>query len=97
LESEKKTVRFRIETEVETDGRWIAEIREIPGALAHGKTEAEAKANAVKLASRLKADEEELGAYQDALVRKGLGDVRAGRVVSHDAVVERFRKLRADS
>jgi hypothetical protein len=39
-------LRFNIETERETDGRWIAEIPEIPGAMAYGKTEDEAKANA---------------------------------------------------
>ena len=34
----------------------------------------------------------ELHAYQDALVRKGLEDIRKGRVVSHDDVVTRIRK-----
>jgi len=45
-------LQFKIETERETDGRWIAEIPEIPGALAYGKTEDEAKANAYALALR---------------------------------------------
>jgi predicted RNase H-like HicB family nuclease len=52
-------VRFNIETERETDGRWIAEIPEIPGALAYGKTENEAKANAYALALRAIADDVE--------------------------------------
>jgi predicted transcriptional regulator len=30
-------------------------------------------------------------AYQDALVRKGLEDVRKGRVVSHEEVVRRLK------
>ena len=34
----------------------------------------------------------ELHAYQDALVREGLEDVRAGRVVSHEEVVKRLKK-----
>jgi predicted transcriptional regulator len=34
----------------------------------------------------------ELHAYQDALVRKGLEEMRTGRVVSHDKVVERLRR-----
>lgn len=42
-------MQFKIETERETDGRWIAEIPEIPGALAYGKTEDEAKAIAYAL------------------------------------------------
>jgi predicted transcriptional regulator len=32
-----------------------------------------------------------LHAYQDALVRKGLGEMRRGRVVSHEEVVKRLR------
>ena len=52
-------LRFRIETERETDGRWIAEIPEIPGALAYGKTEDKAKANAYALALRAIADDVE--------------------------------------
>ena len=34
----------------------------------------------------------ELHAYQDALVRKGLEDLRKGRIVSHEEVVKRIRK-----
>ena len=34
----------------------------------------------------------ELHAYQDALVRKGLEDMRKGRVVSHEEVVKRLKK-----
>ncbi len=36
----------------------------------------------------------ELHAYQDALVRKGLQDMRKGRVVSHDEVVKRLMRTR---
>lgn len=34
----------------------------------------------------------ELHAYQDALVRKGLEELRKGRVVPHEDVVRRFGK-----
>ncbi len=34
----------------------------------------------------------ELHAYQDALVRKGLAEMRKGRVVSHEEVVKRTRQ-----
>jgi predicted transcriptional regulator len=34
----------------------------------------------------------ELHAYQDALVTKGLEEMRKGRVVSHDEVVKRLKK-----
>lgn len=33
----------------------------------------------------------EMHAYQDALVRKGLEDMRKGRVVSHEEVVKRLK------
>jgi predicted RNase H-like HicB family nuclease len=50
-------LRFNIETERETDGRWIAEIPELPGVLSYGKSEEEAKANAYALALRSIADD----------------------------------------
>jgi len=44
---------------MEEDGRWIAEIKEIPGVLSYGKTEGQAKAKAYALALRVIADEVE--------------------------------------
>jgi len=41
-----QALRFNTETERETDGRRIAEIADIPGVLAFGRTENQAKANA---------------------------------------------------
>jgi predicted RNase H-like HicB family nuclease len=52
-------VKFSIETEREDDGRWIAEITDIPGVLAYGPTEEEAKANAYAIALRVIADQVE--------------------------------------
>jgi predicted transcriptional regulator len=34
----------------------------------------------------------ELHAYQDALVRRGMDEMKKGRVVSHDEVVKRLQK-----
>jgi predicted RNase H-like HicB family nuclease len=48
---------YRVETELEEDGRWIAEIVDVPGVLAYGTTEQEAKASAQALALRVLADE----------------------------------------
>jgi predicted RNase H-like HicB family nuclease len=45
-----------IETEREADGRWIAEVPELPGVLAYGATESEAMAKAESLALRVLAD-----------------------------------------
>jgi len=43
---------FDIEFEQEEDGRWIAEIPEIPGVLAYGVTPLQAEARAKALALR---------------------------------------------
>ena len=34
----------------------------------------------------------EMHAYQDALVRRGLGEVRRGELISHEEVVRRMKK-----
>jgi len=52
---------LKIEVEREEDGRWIAEISALPGVLAYGKTEAEARANTMALALRVIADRVEHG------------------------------------
>ena len=50
-----------IETEAEEDGRWIAEVIEIPGAMQYGKSRAEAIAHAETLALRVLAERIEAG------------------------------------
>ena len=50
-----------IETEQEADGRWIAEISKIPGALAYGANRNEAIARVEALALRVLADRLEHG------------------------------------
>ena len=45
-----------IETEREVDGRWIAEVPELPGAMVYGSTRDEAIAQAEILALRLLAE-----------------------------------------
>ena len=47
---------LNIEIEQEDDGRWIAEVPALPGALAYGATEAEARSRAAALACRVIAD-----------------------------------------
>jgi len=47
---------FKVELERESDGRWIAEVRELPGVMAYGPTAAEAGARAQALALRVVAD-----------------------------------------
>ena len=50
-----------VETEQETDGRWIAEIPQIPGALAYGVDRSEAISRVEALALRVLADRLEHG------------------------------------
>jgi len=52
---------FTIESEQETDGRWLAEVLEIPGVLAYGQTAQEAIAKVEALALRVLADRLEHG------------------------------------
>jgi predicted RNase H-like HicB family nuclease len=52
---------FRIEFEQEEDGRWIAEVLDLPGALAYGDTKSEAEARAKALALRAVAEQLEHG------------------------------------
>lgn len=47
---------FTIEFEEEADGRWIAEVSEIPGAMVYGKTKDEASAKVQALALRVLAE-----------------------------------------
>jgi predicted RNase H-like HicB family nuclease len=47
---------YKIETELEEDGRWIAEVVDVPGVLAYGATEKQAIASAQALALRVLAD-----------------------------------------
>jgi predicted RNase H-like HicB family nuclease len=50
-----------LDCEPEADGRWLAEVLELPGALAYGTTKDEAMAKAEVLALRVLADRLEHG------------------------------------
>jgi predicted RNase H-like HicB family nuclease len=47
---------FTVEIEQEDDGRWIAEVLELPGVLTYGQSPEEAKAKVQALALRVIAD-----------------------------------------
>ena len=57
-------VNFQIEFELEDDGRWLAEVPQLPGVLAYGATREEAMAKAQVLALRVLADRLEHGESQ---------------------------------
>jgi predicted RNase H-like HicB family nuclease len=52
---------FTMECERETDGRWIAEVPELPGVLSYGDSAADAMSKAEVLALRVIADRLENG------------------------------------
>jgi predicted RNase H-like HicB family nuclease len=52
---------FKVEVDREDDGRWIAEVAELPGVLVYGQSVQEAQAKAQALALRVLADRLENG------------------------------------
>ena len=50
---------FKVEFEQEEDGRWLADIPELPGVMAYGPTKRDAEVAAVALALRVLADRTE--------------------------------------
>ena len=52
---------FTLECEREDDGRWLAEVPELPGVLAYGQSSSEAMGRAQVLALRVLADRLEHG------------------------------------
>ena len=56
-----KGSKFTIELEQETDGRWIAEVQELPGVICYGANREDALAKAEALALRVVADQLAIG------------------------------------
>jgi predicted RNase H-like HicB family nuclease len=54
-------MKFNVEIEREDDGRWIAEVVDLPGAMAYGQSRDQAVARAEALALRILADRLENG------------------------------------
>ncbi|MBI5368406.1 MAG: type II toxin-antitoxin system HicB family antitoxin [Planctomycetes bacterium] len=52
---------FKVEIEREADGRWIAEVVDLPGAMAYGTSESDAVVRVEALALRVLADRLEHG------------------------------------
>jgi predicted RNase H-like HicB family nuclease len=49
-------MKFTVESEQEEDGRWLAEVLELPGVMVYGQTKQEALAKAQALALRVLAE-----------------------------------------
>lgn len=58
---------FTYELEREADGRWLAEVMELPGCMAYGDSREHALASAQALAFRVIADRIEHGEYRAGL------------------------------
>ena len=63
---------FTLECEQEVDGRWIAEVPELPGVLAYGSSSADAMTKAEGLALRVIADWLENGESEPVKIRFSL-------------------------
>ena len=61
-------MKFTVEYEQEEDGRWLAEVKELPGVLSYGKDPDEAVAHAQALALRVIADRLDNGEDLPALM-----------------------------
>jgi predicted RNase H-like HicB family nuclease len=63
---------FRIEFDQDEDGRWIADVPELPGVLVYGATRLEAAAKAEALAFRVLAERLEHGEAEPGTVEVSL-------------------------
>ena len=59
---------FTVEYEQEDDGRWLAEVKELPGVMVYGEDAEDAMAHAQALALRVVADRLENGEAVSALM-----------------------------
>ncbi len=69
-------MKFNVEIEQEVDGRWIAEVPDLPGALAYGQTPDEATVKVQALALRILADRLEHGEADAGLLTISFGERR---------------------
>lgn len=65
---------YSLEIEQEADGRWLAEVPELPGVMAYGSTREEAMAKAEVLALRVLAEQLEHGEARPVDIRISLPD-----------------------
>ncbi len=64
---------MHVELERETDGRWLAEVTDLPGVMAYGSSEREARNLVLVLALRVLADRIEHGEDVPQSLRDQLG------------------------
>lgn len=74
---------LRIETEQEVDGRWVAEIPDLPGVLAYGSTYQQAIDRAKALSLRVLADRIEHGEPVPQVNGDEIGPRMLARIAKH--------------
>ena len=77
--TETPFVKLHVEIDRESDGRWIAEVPELPGVLAYGASREEADSAVRALALRILADRLESGELQ-AMESVEIGPVMLARI-----------------
>jgi len=76
-------MRFQIEVEREEDGRWIAEVPDLPGVMAYGSDRGTALANVRALALRVLTDGVENGDLPRNMVAEAMEEVALVRAIHH--------------
>lgn len=66
---------FNIDVELEEDGRWIAEVANLPGVLVYGKTQDDAIGKAEALALRVLAERIETGESRPFPINIGIAAI----------------------
>jgi predicted RNase H-like HicB family nuclease len=78
---------YSIDTEQEDDGRWLAEVPDLPGVLAYGATKEEAQARAQVLALRVIAEQLEHGEARPIDIHISVPSKYVGAVRSEGAPI----------
>ena|ERR1700678_1975314 len=76
-------MQLTVEFDRETDGRYIAEVPQLPGCFAYGRTQREADARVRVLALRILADDVERGSLQTKDIEELSFDTSGARHVPH--------------
>lgn len=80
---------MKIDYSTEADGRWIAEVEEVPGAMAYGVDGTAAKALALNIAADVLLRERD-EARETAYAARRIADKHAATIVELRAMVERL-------
>ena len=86
---------FTVEIELEDDGQWIAEVLELPGALAYGHTPEAAQAKVQALALRVIADADQVMAGYDGVPHRPRILEKSPDILLPAAIAARYDRRRS--